>query len=164
MHAFLGYSIYKKITMENNKEIISDLKGLIHIINDGKEGYLSASESTDNLELKTVFLKYAAERKVYEVALKAHIAKHGGESDNDDGGILGAIHRTWIDIKETLTGKSETALLGAVVTGENAALAKYDQAIHDHKLHSDHLNMLTEQRNGIADALKEIEVLEQKYK
>ncbi len=150
--------------MENNQEIISDLKGLISIINDGREGYLSASESTENLELKAVFLKYVAERKLYEEELKAHIAKHGGDSGNDEGGILGAIHRTWIDIKEALTDKSESALLGAVVTGENAALAKYDSAIKDNELHADHLNLLTTQRNGIAEALKEIEVLAQKYK
>lgn len=150
--------------MENNKEIISDLKGLVSIINDGKEGYLSAAESTDNMELKAVFLKHAAERKVYEIALKAHMAKHGGESENDEGGILGAIHRTWIDIKEALTDKSESALLGAVVTGENAALAKYDMVIKDNELHADHLNLLTSQRNDIAEALKEIEVLAQKYK
>lgn len=150
--------------MENNKEIISDLKGLVSIVNDGKEGYQSAAETTDNLELKAVFLKYVAERALYENELKAHLAKHGGDSDNDSGGILGAIHRTWIDIKEALTDKSEKALLSAVITGEKAALEKFDMAIKDNELHQDHLNLLTSQRNGIADALKEIEVLEQKYK
>ena len=150
--------------MGNNQEIVSDLKGLIAIINDGKEGYQSASESTDNVELKAVFLKYVAERALYENELKAHLVQHGATPDNEEGGILGAIHRTWIDIKEALTDKSETALLGAVVTGEKAALAKYDAAIEDNQLHEDHLNLLTSQRNGIAEALKEIEVLEQKYK
>lgn len=150
--------------MGNNQEIISDLKGLVSIINDGKEGYSSAAESTDNVELKAVFLKYVAERALYEHELKAHLLKHGGDSQNEEGGILGAIHRTWIDIKEALTDRSETAILSAVVTGEKAALAKYDVAIEDNKLHEDHLNLLTSQRNGIAEALKEIEVLEQKYK
>jgi uncharacterized protein (TIGR02284 family) len=149
--------------MENNKEIISDLKGLVSIVNDGKEGYESAAETTDNIELKAVFLKYVAQRALYETELKAHIAKHGGDSDNEEGGILGAIHRTWIDIKEALTDKSETAVLGAIVTGEKAALDKYDACISDHQLHEDHLNLLTTQRNGIAEALKEIEVLQQKY-
>ncbi|GAA3977497.1 hypothetical protein GCM10022246_32250 [Pedobacter ginsengiterrae] len=150
--------------MENNQEIISDLKGLVSIVNDGKEGYKSASESTENVELKAVFLKYVAERALYETELKAHLAKHGGDSENDEGGILGAIHRTWIDIKEALTDKSESALLSAIVTGEKAALEKYDMVIKDNQLHEDHLNLLTTQRNGIAESLKEIEVLEQKYK
>jgi len=150
--------------MEDNKEIISDLKGIISIINDGKEGYTSAAEATENLELKAVFAKYIAERALYETELKAHLTQHGATSDNDEGGILGAIHRTWIDIKEALSDKNETALLSAVITGEKAALEKYDAAIKDNELHADHLNLLTSQRNGIAAALKEIEVLEQKYK
>jgi len=150
--------------MENNKEIISDLEGLISIINDGKEGYQSAAEATDNIELKAVFMKYVAERAVYENELKAHLLKHGGVSENDKGGILGVLHRTWIDIKEALTDKSETALLGAVITGENAALEKFDSVIKDHQLHQDHLNLLTKQRNGIAETLKEVEVLKEKYK
>jgi uncharacterized protein (TIGR02284 family) len=149
--------------MENNKEIISDLKGLISIVNDGKEGYKSVADSTDNMELKAIFLKYVAQRALYENELKSHLEKHGGVSEDEDGGILGAIHRTWIDIKEALTNKSEAALLSAVTTGEKAALEKFDMAIENNKLHGDHLKLLTDQRNGIADALKEIEVLEQKY-
>ena len=156
--------IYKTYIMENNKEIISDLKGLISIINDGKEGYQSAVEATDNIELKAVFMKYVAERALNENELKAHLLKHGGTSENDEGGILGAIHRTWIDIKEALTDKSETALFGAIITGENAALAKFDAVIKDNQLHQDHLNLLTAQRNGIAETLKNIEVLQEKYK
>lgn len=150
--------------MENNKEIIDDLKGLVSIVNDGKEGYLSAAETTDNVELKALFAKYAGERKIYETELKNHIQQHGGNSDNEEGGILGAIHRTWIDIKEALTDKSETALLGAVITGEKAALEKFDSVIDDSRLHQDHMDLLTSQRNGIAETLKDIEVLNQKYK
>lgn len=150
--------------MENNKEIIDDLKGLVSIVNDGKEGYLSAAETTDNVELKALFTQYAGERKIYETELKNHIQKHGGNSENDEGGILGAIHRTWIDIKEALTDKSETALLSAVITGEKAALEKFDSVIEDSQLHQDHMDLLTSQRNGIAETLKNIEVLNQKYK
>lgn len=116
------------------------------------------------MELKAVFLKYVAERTMYATELKGHIAKHGGDSENTEGGLLGAIHRTWIDIKDALTDKSETAVLSAVVTGEKAALDKYDSVIKNNQLHSDHLDLLTKQRNGIAEALREIEVLEQKFK
>lgn len=150
--------------MEHKSRTIAALKGLVAIINDGKEGYSSAAETTENLELKAVFLKYAAQRKIYETELENHIAKHGGESDNDDGGILGVLHRTWIDIKEVLAGNSEAALLEAVITGEKAALDKFDREINDVELHADHLNLLTTQRNGISDALREVEVLAEKYK
>ena len=147
--------------MENNNEIISDLKGLVSIVNDGKEGYESASEATDNIELKAIFLKYAAERKAYELELKAHLATHGGESENEDGGILGVLHRAWIDVKEALSSKEDDSILGAIETGEMAAVEKYDMVLKDPKTHADHLDLLNKQRDGIQNALTEIKSLKQ---
>ncbi|TKC09965.1 PA2169 family four-helix-bundle protein [Pedobacter polaris] len=147
--------------MENNQDIIADLKSLISIVNDGKEGYQSAADVIENPTLKGVFLKNATQRFVYEQELKAHILKHGGVSDNEEGGILGFLHRTWIGIKEALSSKEETSVLSAIETGEQAALDKYDQCIKDYENHADHLELLIRQRAGILDALKEVEVLHQ---
>lgn len=145
--------------MENNNEVISDLKGLVSIVNDGKEGYQSAAETTESVELKAIFLKYSAQRKGYELELKSHLAAHGGESDNSEGGILGALHRTWIDIKEALSSKEDAAILGAIETGEKAAVEKYDALIKDPATHADHMGLLTLQRDGIQAALNEITAL-----
>lgn len=146
--------------MESNTEIIDDLKGLVSIVNDGKEGYESASEATEDISLKGLFLKYSAQRAGYAMELKEHIAKHGGDSENEEGGILGILHRSWIDIKQALSSKEDAAILGAVVTGEKAALEKYDKCIADHVSHEDHIVLLMRQRDGIKAALNEIETLQ----
>jgi len=143
--------------METNQEIINDLKGLVNIVNDGKEGYASASEATDSGELKAVFLKYSAQRADFATELKEHISQHGGASDNEDGGVLGALHRTWIDIKQALSSKEDTAILSAIETGEKAAIEKYDKVLEDYASHLDHIVLLQRQRTGILEALKEIE-------
>ena len=145
--------------METNKEIISDLKDLLSIVNDGKEGYESSAEATENIELQGVFLKYAAQRAAYAEELRAHIAEHGADAENESGGILGALHRTWIDIKEALSSKEDAAILEAVVTGEKAAIEKYDKYISDYVDHADHIELLKRQRAGVQDALVEIEGL-----
>jgi len=148
--------------METNNEIISDLKGLVNIVNDGKEGYESASEATESIELKALFLKYAAQRADFAAELKAHIAQHGGDSENEEGGILGALHRTWIDIKQALSSKEDAAILGAVETGEQAAIDKYDKVLEDYASHADHIVLLQRQRTGILEALREIETYHQR--
>ncbi|MBB5624087.1 uncharacterized protein (TIGR02284 family) [Pedobacter cryoconitis] len=148
--------------MESNKEIISDLKGLVNIVNDGKEGYESASETTDSIELKGLFLKYAAQRAGYAMELKEHIAQHGGDSENEDGGILGSLHRTWIDIKQALSSKEDAAILGAIETGEKAAIEKFDKCLEDYASHADHIGLLQKQRTGILEALREIETYRQR--
>lgn len=143
--------------METNKKAIEDLKGLVNIVNDGKEGYLSASETTDSIELRDLFLRLSSQRVGYANELKHHITLHGGNSDNEDGGILGVLHRTWIDIKEALSSKEDAAILAAIETGEQAAIEKYDIVLEDYATHADHIGLLQKQRTGILEALKEIE-------
>lgn len=142
--------------METNTTIINDLKGLVSILNDGKEGYLSASEVTDSIELKDVFLRFASQRIGYAEELKSHIALHGGNSENEEGGLLGILHRTWIDIKQALSSKEDEAILEAIETGEKTAIERYDELIDDEN-HTDHVELLQKQRTGILEALKEIE-------
>jgi uncharacterized protein (TIGR02284 family) len=143
--------------MLTNTKVVEDLKGLVNIVNDGKEGYLSASEVTESIELKEVFMRLASQRVGYANELKSHIALHGGDSENDSGGILGVLHRTWIDIKQSLTSKEDEAILAAIETGEKAAIEKYDAVLDDEENHADHIALLQKQRTGILEALKEIE-------
>lgn len=143
--------------MENKNEVISELKGLVNILNDGKEGYVSAAETTESGELKSLFLQYAAEREAFASELKSHLLTHGGVSENEEGGVLGVLHRTWIDIKQAFSSKEDVAILSAIETGEKAAIEKFDKAIEDDTDHADHLELLQRQRTGILSALKEVE-------
>lgn len=142
--------------MEHNDEIISDFKRLINILNDGKEGYNSASETTEDPELKGLFLNYAVQRGLYADELKAHLLEHGGESENESGGVLGALHRTWIDIKQAFSSKEDSAILSAIETGEEAAIEKFEEAINDPSTHADHVDLLQRQVTGIREALSQI--------
>ncbi|MBB5441213.1 uncharacterized protein (TIGR02284 family) [Pedobacter sp. AK017] len=142
--------------MEHNNEIISDLKGLINFLNDGKEGYNSASETTEDLELKGLFLNFAVQRGLYADELKTHLEQHGGESDNESGGLLGALHRTWIDIRQAFSSKEDSAILNAIETGEEAAIEKFEAAINNPSTHADHVDLLQRQVTGIREALSQI--------
>ncbi len=149
--------------MKTNDEIIEDLKGLVKIVNDGKEGYESAAEITESGELKTLFFGLSIERATYAADLKSQIATHGGESDNEEGGILGAIHRTWIDVKQAFTSHQNAAILDAITTGEKAAIKKYDEILADYTDHAYHYNLIRKQRDGIQAALSKIEILSTQY-
>jgi len=146
--------------MESNREIVRDLKELLAILNDGKAGYETSSEATDKIELKGLFLKFAAQRAFFAQEMKDHIATHGGHAENEKGGVLGAIHRAWIDIKQALSSKEDKAILDAVATGEIAALQTYNRYIADYSDHADHIDLLRRQRDGIQDALQEVYALQ----
>lgn len=148
----------KSSSLKSKEEVTNDLKEILELVNDGKEGYQSAAEATENPELKALFSKLSGERIVYAAELKEHIALHGADAENDNGGILGGLHRTWLTIKKALSSKEDQAILSAITTGERAAIEKYEACIADYADHADHLKLLTEQRDGIKAALADIEV------
>lgn len=149
--------------MKDQNEIVSDLKGLINILNDGKVGYKEAMDNVKSENLKSIFLDFSNQRYAYAEDLRNHVTQHGGDSDNEEGGVLGALHRAWLDIKETFTGDDDSAILDAIITGEEAALAKYDEVLKDYADHADHYELLARQREGIAEALTKIESLKVQY-
>ena len=149
--------------MKSQSEIISDLKGLINILNDGKEGFKDAVDYVESAELKATFIEFSNERAAYAEELKAHLLQHGGSSDNDEGGVLGALHRSWLAIKDVFSSNDDAAILLAIETGEEAAIEKYDHVLEDYADHADHYSLLKKQRDGIQAQLNKIKSLAAAY-
>ena len=149
--------------METRKKTIENLRHLLSIVNDGKEGYRNAAENADAPELKALLTTYSIQRSEFEMQLKSCMHKLGGEADNVHGGPLGALHRTWIDIKTALTPNDNYAVLSAAITGEKAALNAYDDALVESDLNYDLRQTLLSQREEINECLKNIEKLEHQY-
>lgn len=144
-------------SLKTKGRVISDLKALLELVNDGKEGYQKAAETTETPELEALFSKLSGERMAYAAELKEHIELHGGTADNESGGILGGLHRTWLSIKDALSSNENSALIETITTGEKTVIAKYDELIADFADHADHMELLKTQRDGIQAALAEIE-------
>lgn len=102
-------------TEETTTEAINTLEGLISILEDGKLGYTNAAEHVEDLIIKADFLEYARERALFIVELQDQINKLGKSTDTSGGGPLGALHRTWIDIKSSFTGGDTEAIINLVL-------------------------------------------------
>ncbi len=142
----------------NNKKLIAKLNHLISIANDGKYGYKTAAEDVEDVTLKQLFMQYSAEREIYAEELKSRVASFGSSPD-DGGGPLGTLHRTWIDIKSTLTSKDREAILKACVTGEEAAVNAYREALDEEYIDSNVRQIITTQLSGVEAALNSIRSL-----
>lgn len=149
--------------MKSNAQIITDLKDLVQIVNDGKEGFKVAAEATNDQFLKDLFLQKITERNIYEDELKAHILRLGDIAENEKGGLIGILHRTWLEIKDALNARDDAAILAAVKTGEQAALVKYDYYLSESEEVEDYFSILIRQRAGVLNTLKEVEELHQQF-
>lgn len=145
-------------TEETTKEAISTLEGLISILEDGKLGYTNAAEHVENALIKTDFLEYARERALFIVELQDEINKLGKSTETSGGGPLGALHRTWIDIKSSFTGGDTEAIINACVTGEEAAIEKYKMALDKNELDFSQISIVSKQLNSIENTLAKIKM------
>jgi uncharacterized protein (TIGR02284 family) len=118
--------------METKKNI-GILNRLISILEDGRVGYTNAAENCEDSILKTEFLGIARDRSLMVIQLQDEINKLGKSTDATDG-PLGAIHRAWIDFKSLVTGHDKNAIIEACLTGEEAALNTFKEAVKSDSL------------------------------
>ena len=109
---------------------IDTLNDLIETCKDGEYGFNSCAEHVKNPDLQQVFTARAAECRKGAQELQALIRQLGGDAD-DGGSATGAIHRGWVAVKGTLSGYSEKAKLEECERGEDAALARYRDALKE---------------------------------
>jgi len=140
-------------TDENRKEIVDTLDGLIEILEDGKLGYTNAAEHVENTDMKHNFIQYARERALYIVELQDEINRLGKSTNTSGGGVLGSLHRAWIDIKSTFTSGDTEAIVNACITGEEAAIEKYESALKKEEIQPTQSALISKQLNGIKAVL-----------
>ena len=113
--------------MENEKTI-AVLNTLITINNDRIEGYETASNETEEQDLKIVFEQFSATSKKCKQELEAEVKKLGGEPAEGTK-TSGKFFRVWMDVKAALTGKDRKAILNSCEYGEDVAKDTYEKAL-----------------------------------
>lgn len=116
--------------MADNNKLLDHLNHLVLINKDAEEGFLNAAKNVKNSELESQFTDYARQHARFAAELQAEIERLGANPP-DRGTAGGALHRGWMDLKSALTGNSAEAMLSSCESGEDSALAAYDQAEAD---------------------------------
>ena len=143
-------------TDEKRENIVDSLDELIEILEDGKLGYTNAAEHITSPALKTDFLQYARERSLFIVELQDEINRLGKSTEIAGGGPLGALHRTWIDIKSTFTSGDNDAILGACITGEEFAIENYNIVLEKQILEPNQITLVSKQLQSIKNTLAKL--------
>ena len=116
--------------MADNNRLLDHLNHLVEINKDAEDGFLNAAKNVKNSELESQFTDYARQHARFAAELQAEI-EHLGARAPDHGTTGGALHRGWMDLKSALTGNSAETILSSCESGEDSALAAYDQAEAD---------------------------------
>lgn len=116
------------------KKVIEVLNTLITINNDRIEGYKTASEATEERELKTLFEKLILTSQKCKQELVMEVKTLGGD-EAEGTKTSGKFFRAWMDVKAALTGKDRKAVLNSCEYGEDTALDTYDKALENYIEH-----------------------------
>jgi len=112
----------------SNDDVVDELNTLIETCKDGEYGFRTCAEHVKSTQLRQVFTSRAEECRQGATELQSLVARLGGKADTGSS-VTGTMHRGWVNLKGMLTGDSDQAALNECERGEDAALARYRDAI-----------------------------------
>jgi uncharacterized protein (TIGR02284 family) len=115
--------------MHSNEDHIHLINGLVETTIDSADGYETAAKDADGARYKDLFERRAQERRSVASELQDEVRRLGGEP-KDDGTILAAAHRAFVNLKDAMT-KGDEAVIDEVEAGEDFIKGKYEKALKD---------------------------------
>ncbi len=108
---------------------ISTLNTLISTTIDSVTGYENSAKDIRNERLAETFRQRANERQQIVDELRTEVGRLGGKPE-EGGSFLGKAHQRFEDLKATVTGRDEQAIINEVERGEDYLKEKWQAALH----------------------------------
>ncbi|MDR3025539.1 PA2169 family four-helix-bundle protein [Chryseobacterium sp.] len=147
----------------DNRQEISVLNDLLHITNDRIEGFEKVEGKVWEMypDVKDEYDHMISQSKIMKNELINLITEKKGVPE-DSSSIAGAIHRTWIDIKNSFTmGNLVESTLENVVFGEKAAIETYENALGYGNLSEKSNKIVSEQLRNLKSSYSQFKKIEE---
>lgn len=122
---------------------ISVLNSLIATTLDSVDGYRRSADEATNSRFSEDFRRHANDRQQVVAKLQAEVRRLGGNPE-DDGTVLAAAHRTFLTVRDKVTGADDKAVLDEVDRGESYLNGKWETALRDDKLSPETRSVITQ--------------------
>ena len=114
--------------MAEHNETTTTLNTLIATLLDSIEGYQKSAGEVDNPRFAQLFNARAQERQQAVTKLQAAVAASGGNPE-DDGSLMGGVHRVFESLREVVSSKDDKAIVAEVERGEDYLKGKFEAAM-----------------------------------
>jgi len=145
----------------DNSKTVSTLNDLLNITNDRIQGFSKVEDKVwDSYSgLKNDYEQMVHESQTMKSELIGLITARGGNPD-DSSTTAGALHRTWIDIKNSFGGDHAESTLENVAFGEKAAVDAYENALQSGDLCPQSTVVVSDQLSKLRNSYAKFESLE----
>jgi uncharacterized protein (TIGR02284 family) len=104
------------------------LNHLIETCKDAERGFRHVAEHAKDPAMKSLFLDIASQRAGFAADLLPFAQRLGG-ADAHEGTAVGALHRTWIDLRGAISRNDPAAVLFEAERGESFSRGVYKEAL-----------------------------------
>jgi uncharacterized protein (TIGR02284 family) len=132
-----------------DQKVINTLNNLLETTKDGEEGFRTCSAAVTNPELKMVFESAAKKCDEGAAELETKIRSLGGDP-SQSGTVSGSLHRAWTNLKSSIAGMDEYAVLAECERGEDVAKHAYEEALQEN-LPEDVATIVRRQYQGVVN-------------
>ena len=139
---------------------VARLQELAQLLTDSQLGYGEVASKLQDAEIASLAMALGNGRApmIEEIGNELALA---GEPTPGEGTARGSLHRTWMEVKDRITGHDDRALIGECEQGETFLLERYDEAIAEPAMPDGTRTMLQKHRDRIFNDLERLRQLEQ---
>jgi uncharacterized protein (TIGR02284 family) len=119
--------------MSDRSHDISVLNSLIETTIDSVDGYRHSATETSNNRFSEAFRNWSRDREEVVSKLRDEVRRLGGTPE-DDGSLLGKMHRRFLSLRDAITGRDDQAVIAEVDRGESYLDEKWQTALNDDQL------------------------------
>ncbi len=138
---------------------VNDLKKLHTLIVDSIKGYELAAEKIQADDLKALARHVADERRWMAQRIENRLkADDTNLSEADDKDFKALLHRSWMELKTSLTDKDDQVVLESCRNGDRALLEAFDDALQGELLYEESLKLfLMDLRLRVNEVFRELD-------
>jgi len=158
-------------TLNENDESISRLalerlNDLAKLVGDAKRGIETVRENNDIPVLDALFNKLIDMHEKHFLTISNILAQHKMEPQGSST-AAGALHRTWLNLKASITDNDGDSILDGVYFGERHLYSRYDDVMSEFvfpQTWEDERDKLATQLQELGDALNQIRDANEAFK
>ncbi|MFC3835498.1 MULTISPECIES: PA2169 family four-helix-bundle protein [Deinococcus] len=122
--------------MMSNDQVQDRLNKLLGTLRDGEKGFADAAEHATDPQLKSLFTERSGQRATLATEIEQHVTRLG-DTPREGGSVGAALHRTWLNVRDAVTGRDDYAVVAEAERGEDVAIQNYQDVLDDAELPAD---------------------------
>ena len=149
----------EKAKQEFHDNVVNHLQDLLEKNYDAEAGYKKAMELSKSDHLTNFLKRRAAQRSEFATQLDKEI-RDLNETPKEKGTTQGALHRSWMSLKESVSGNSDEAVLEECIRGEKSSVEEYQKTLEKQGFTPHLQQVISNQKQSIESMRNEVQRLE----